>query len=137
MKLKKTLSAAFLLVIFLVNAREVLAHGDIKTLIESRMGWGHPDRLAYLFDEAGVTLELFKDPVKYTTDKAKEEITAFFDQYPPKRCEITSQGTYGNGTRYFKGTYTTSDDHVYSAYFEAALDQDEGHYHLSLIRIEQ
>ncbi len=137
MRIKHTIVAITALIFCLGFSQKALAHGDIKTQIESRMSWGKADRLAYLFGEEGITLELLADPIEKTVEEGEKEILAFFEAYPPKKCEITSQGTYKNGTRYFEGTYTTTEGVTYQAYFEASLNQDEGHYHLSHIRIER
>lgn len=135
MKLKPII-LALIAVITLAVPFKANAHGDVKSLIESRMSWGDADRLAFHLMRT-VTLELLQDPVTVSKEEAKESMRAFFKKYPPMQVEIQSQGKYANGTRYFTGVYKITEVIHYPCYFEAAYDQDEGEHHISMIRIEK
>lgn len=124
---------SILAIIFSMSA---LAHGDIKYQIELRMSEGDAKIVSNLFDEGDITLELLAEQKSLNHVDATKQLADFFKSYPPKSCKINNQGKYNNGNRYFSGTYTSLDGKKYKATFEAVLDQDEGHYHLSSIRIE-
>lgn len=135
MKLKPII-LALVAAITLAMPFKASAHGDVKSLIESRMSWGDADRLAFHF-MPNVTLELLQDPEMVSKEEAKENMRAFFKKYPPMQVEVQSQGKYANGTRYFTGVYKITEVIQYPCYFEAAYDQDHGEYHISMIRIEK
>ncbi len=137
MKLSKKIITLTLFVGALFISSQAFAHGDMKSQIEQKMSWGEVPQLLYICNEGGVTLELLADPVKHNKEEAGKVLSEFFKNHPAESCKIQSQGKYANDTRYFSGTYTTKDGKAYDAYFEAALDQDDGHYHISLIRIEE
>ncbi len=137
MNISKKIKTLALCIGVLLVSLPSYAHGDMKSQIEQKMSWGEVPQLLYICNEGGVTLELLADPIKHTKEEAGKILGEFFKNHPAESCKIQSQGKYANDTRYFTGSYTTKEGAVYEAYFEAALDQDDGHYHISLIRIEK
>jgi len=127
-----------LLVCFtLAFSMPALAHGDMKNQIQRKVAYGKVAPLIHIFKQGHVTLSLFGSPSRYTKKEAKPVLKEFFEEHPPQSCQIKKQGSYKNDTRWFKGTYRTKQGETYPAYFEATLNPDKGHYHLSLIRIHQ
>ncbi len=132
--MKKVIITASLIVCFI---QSTLGHGDIKSSLERGFTFGISEYVGQMIEADTLVMEVFAAPVYTPKKKAIAQLKKFFKKYPPQLCAIEKQGMYKNSTRYFDGTYTTTEGKEFKIYFEAALDFEEGEYHLSHVRVEK
>ena len=112
-------------------------HGNMEDQLERKMTYGKAQPITHLIRNYTVTLNLLQERGHYTAEEAKPILDSFFNEYPPESCPIQDNGTYNNQKEWFEGTYKTEAGNTFDAYFEATFHPDEGHHHLSLIRVKK
>jgi hypothetical protein len=122
--------------LMLLSFTKTKPHGDLINYARMAMNMPSSQLISLLSHGEGLNLELWGEPIFYNDSMARVQLDSFFTFFPPQKADLTEQGVYNNGTRYFSGYYQVNDSTSFRLYVEANLDIESGEHNLSHITVD-